>query len=260
MEIGICTVMADSFGEWPAYLDLLDKVGIRWIEVWADGHLPREPLALSLLKGLFQSRGMKAVSVHAAFGAERDHSSLDKSLRHAAVKNSILTLERTASLGAEFMVYHPSFNVEEPNERPDRKKWGQDSLARVAARARELEVKLAVENMPPGYLASSKNELEEFVAPFPKESVGVCLDTGHMNMSGLGPDDLDGWEGRIISFHIHDNNGSGDDHLIPGRGTVDWPALGRKLVEIGFSGPLMLECPLPDKPHPLARVKGLLGI
>ena len=30
---------------------------------------------------------------------------------------------------------------------------------------------------------------------------------------------------RIVSMHVHDNHGTKDEHLWPGDGTIDWPAV-----------------------------------
>ena len=42
-------------------------------------------------------------------------------------------------------------------------------------------------------------------------------------------------------IHVHDNAGGRDDHLPPGNGRIDWEAMLRELVAIGFRGSLILE-------------------
>ena len=45
------------------------------------------------------------------------------------------------------------------------------------------------------------------------------------------------------------NNGEADEHLCPSLGAIDWPAVVRRLRDVGFPGPLTLECrPPPDVP------------
>lgn len=89
------------------------------------------------------------------------------------------------------------------------------------------------------------------------DSVGVCLDVGHLHLampasdaprdSGvaaaiamLGP--------RIAQVHLHDNHGafapvaeSKDGHLWPGEGTVDWPAVSCALAALPAATPRILE-------------------
>lgn len=261
MEIGVCTVTAEDFPGWAEYLALMEKWGVRAVEIWdAPDHLPREAAPLTLLKSLLRSRGVRPVSVHGPAGAKWDRSSPDKDVRDRAVRECVSSLERTALIGAEFMVYHLSYEMEDEKERPERKKWAQDSLARVVKRGEKTGVKLAVENLLPRHVGRNNRELEEVAGPFLGQRVGICFDTGHMHACGLSADMLDPWRDNLLSFHIHDNNGTEDEHLFPGRGKVDWAGLGRKLAEMGYCGPLMLECELPQGQNVVGRVKALLGI
>jgi len=55
----------------------------------------------------------------------------------------------------------------------------------------------------------------------------VCLDTGHINAFSRLPVKR-WWEvlgERVIALHLHDNDGLSDDHLPPGNGIFDFPAL-----------------------------------
>jgi len=53
---------------------------------------------------------------------------------------------------------------------------------------------------------------------------------------------------RLRTLHLHDNYGEVDDHLPPGRGTIDWADLFAALAEVGYARPLQLE--LTDRaPH-----------
>ena len=45
----------------------------------------------------------------------------------------------------------------------------------------------------------------------------------------------------IPVFHIHDNNGIADLHLMPYYGVIDWEDFGKALREVGFSGSFSLE-------------------
>ena len=37
-------------------------------------------------------------------------------------------------------------------------------------------------------------------------------------------DAIETCSGHVISTHLHDNRGRTDDHLVPGKGVVDWDA------------------------------------
>ena len=66
---------------------------------------------------------------------------------------------------------------------------------------------------------------------------GFCLDTGHQQAFGRAGlmDWLDALGPRLGQLHLHDNDGSFDHHLAPGRGTVDFSGLFQRLKAL--SGP-----------------------
>lgn len=75
-----------------------------------------------------------------------------------------------------------------------------------------------------------------------KEVFGLCLDTGHLNLLRqdfavfipiLGK--------RIKCLHIHDNNGSSDQHLAPCTGTIDWNRFCESLKAAEYDGDLDFE-------------------
>jgi sugar phosphate isomerase/epimerase len=35
-----------------------------------------------------------------------------------------------------------------------------------------------------------------------------------------------------LAFHVHDNDGSEDSHLVPYRGSIDWAAFARSVEEL----------------------------
>ena len=51
-------------------------------------------------------------------------------------------------------------------------------------------------------------------------------------MGGNGLEELASTKDRLISLHLHDNDGYGDQHKLPFSGTVDW---GRLVTILGSS-------------------------
>ena len=60
---------------------------------------------------------------------------------------------------------------------------------------------------------------------------------------------------HLIATHISDNNGSGDQHLTPGGGTIDWLAVMKALGEIGYEGLFNLE--IPGERHRVPAIRQL---
>jgi sugar phosphate isomerase/epimerase len=79
-----------------------------------------------------------------------------------------------------------------------------------------------------------------------KECFGLCLDTGHLNITRTPVTKYISVLGdRIKCLHIHDNNGADDLHLMPysqaAKGAVDWEEFITGLREIGYRGDLSFE-------------------
>jgi sugar phosphate isomerase/epimerase len=104
-----------------------------------------------------------------------------------------------------------------------------------------------------------------------RHGVGICLDVGHLAYGyGCGGGDAFDFLARhgdlIREVHLHDfvNESAGRhthtrDHLPLGRGQMDTIAFLRKLDEMGFDGPVILEVnSKPDLEESLEQVKSFL--
>jgi sugar phosphate isomerase/epimerase len=69
--------------------------------------------------------------------------------------------------------------------------------------------------------------LSRLIEGLNRDCVGFCLDTGHMNV--FSETDLERWLETMSPFlkqlHLHDNDGSRDDHLAIGEGQIDFDSL-----------------------------------
>lgn len=77
---------------------------------------------------------------------------------------------------------------------------------------------------------------------------GFCLDVGHANVSGRNlRREIKMLGDRLTILHIHDNDGQGDQHLIPYTqkqyrvNTTDWEGFLAGLRDIGYKGTLNFE-------------------
>ncbi|MDR3155328.1 MAG: sugar phosphate isomerase/epimerase [Deltaproteobacteria bacterium] len=81
----------------------------------------------------------------------------------------------------------------------------------------------------------------------PEDRAGMCLDVGHWHHSGMGA----GWRNlgrwldmagdRVGHLHLHDNDGSADQHLPLGTGLIDYGELWEQLAERGLDPSATLE-------------------
>jgi sugar phosphate isomerase/epimerase len=104
-------------------------------------------------------------------------------------------------------------------------------------------------------------ELAALLAELKHPQLALALDTGHANLTATAAEETLAAGSLLATTHVHDNNGRQDAHEPPGQGTIDWPAWGRALDVIAYSGPIMLECIRHLRHHPGAyRPEVLRGI
>jgi len=137
-------------------------------------------------------------------------------------------LRVTSGLGGAVMVMHTNYSPF--FSRSGLREWLGNWSARMPAileKANTLGVRIAVENA----WEERPEALERLVELLPGGEVMVCLDMGHINAFSRLP--VQRWWDvlgeKVIALHLHDNDGLSDDHLPPGRGIFDFPALARIL-------------------------------
>ena len=100
---------------------------------------------------------------------------------------------------------------------------------------------LVLENMLPHLSFGRIDDLLWIINVVGQQSLGVCLDTGHANLSGDIRTVVQKLSGHIRMLHVADNNGKSDDHLPPGKGNINWPGLIKNLLDALFKGALIME-------------------
>lgn len=152
------------------------------------------------------------------------------------------------TVGARTLVLHQgSLGLHEPADRADFLE-----IKRLSEEAREAGVMLAIENKTDN-LWMLDRVLDEIGDDPEETNLGVCIDVGHAHLSndaGRQPVRayLERYRAQLVHLHLHDNHGETDDHLLPGKGTIDWPDLFRTLDEIVYSGPMVLELHFQNEP------------
>jgi sugar phosphate isomerase/epimerase len=85
------------------------------------------------------------------------------------------------------------------------------------------------------------SDIMSLVEPLQECGVGFCLDAGHQAVFGKTP--LHEWIVSMAPYlrqvHLHDNLGKKDDHMAPGRGSIDFDLLFREMRQRLSVPPLM---------------------
>ncbi len=194
-------------------------------------------------------------SFHAPFADRIDISALDAGQRDGAVREICRAAEAAATLGARFFVLHPGPETTgvPREERLDRMDCAAEALDRIARRAAELGVGLALENMLPHLFAGHVRELLWLLGALASTDVGICLDTGHAFLSRDLRHVAHKLSGHLWMVHASDNRGERDDHLPPGEGAIPWPELLRQLADVHFTGAFILELAAEEDPGRLLQ-------
>ncbi len=183
--------------------------------------------------------GIRIYACHPPFGGDHDLSQIDEAARQKAVLAMVDSLHRAALVGAECAVIHPSSGHIAPQERGGRRSQLERSLEALTPAARQIGVRLALENMLPRQLCDHSAELWALAERF---DIGVCFDVGHAHVTeeGMMPA-FEAVRERIINFHLQDNDRNADRHIQPPYGTIDWPPLIQEMVGGRFDFPWSVE-------------------
>ena len=188
-------------------------------------------------------------------------ASADRREREFAVIHISRTLRFAAEMGAQVVVCHsgnvdmPKFSFDlvrmaargeqfgEPFENlklkaqitrdkkaPRQIEYLAESLEKLAEVVQETGVNLALENLPTWEAIPSELEAEQLMKRFHADGIRLWWDIGHAQIrENLGFINAARWLRRLAPFiagmHIHDVEPPGQDHLMPPRGKVDFPAL-----------------------------------
>jgi sugar phosphate isomerase/epimerase len=126
-------------------------------------------------------------------------------------------------------------------------RWDQDNwLNRTAATYRELGVRAqahGVRVMLENVYEKDPGLIKEAIRRIDLPNVQVCLDVGHLHAFGGGdfPNWLDTLWPVIGHLHLHDNQGTLDDHLALGAGTVPLEFVLTYLADHGVQPLITLE-------------------
>ena len=64
------------------------------------------------------------------------------------------------------------------------------------------------------------------------EYLKFCFDIGHQNVFDDGFDNLKEFGDKLITLHLHSNNGEKDEHTLKKYGNIDWEDFAKRLAKI----------------------------
>lgn len=264
MKLGLSSLLFVK-GKLEEALPLVQELGYECLEVIYE--VPHFSLQweedrekLRRLRRELEERGLEP-SVHTSFVDLNPVSHLPE-VFELNLKLAEKGMEACSLLGGEIVVVHTGSCRVPTREFFELTKQKCLSLLRsLASRAREVGVKLAVENgMTPSSPFSTPAELREVVE---EVGAGITYDVGHANLRERAEggkldvrSQIRAMGKSLLHLHVHDNRGGDDDHLVPGEGEIDFSSLSSSLHEAGYRGMVIAELWDPEHPAEVAR-KGM---
>ncbi len=174
-------------------------------------------------------------SIHGVF-MDACPLSPDNEIREISRKRCRKSCRQAQKVGAKNVVFH---STALPFVRGGHDMlWGRDAAEYYCMLAEEHDLNLFIENFndvnPEPFLRMMENVTGD--------RVKVCLDIGHANYSRVPIAEWFSALGDSIGYmHISDNLGSWDDHMVLGKGTVDFSAADEFYRKKGGKIPLTIE-------------------
>jgi len=182
----------------------------------------------------------------------------DAAVRSEASDYYLRLLDLAAELGGPLVSCHGYVGRVRPiSTMAEERALFISTVRSIAERAHGLNLRLAMEalNRYESHLLNTAVDALEFVAELGKngdiDNVGILLDAFHMNIEEAGPAEAISHAGKhLVLYHAADSNRQGI-----GRGHTDFDMQLTALAEIGYGGPIIVECTAPG-PDPFTAIKG----
>lgn len=229
MALSMTTDYAADTGDPSPYLRAIAAAGftrVHWCHEWNTDRMYSRRQVERIAKRLAEFH-LCVLDLHGSGGVKKDWTSPRLGARQAGVELVRNRIEMAARLGADVVVMHVPKGPDLSHVRR--------SLDELGPFARRQGVRIAIENV------SNRRAVSAILGDYDPDVFGLCYDSGHGNLSPGGLEFLADLADRLIAIHLHDNDGTSDQHKLPFTGTVDWPALAGLIAGSSYGGPVSIE-------------------
>lgn len=235
----------------------LGAMETRYIEIVDDGIHELNKARVSQLREAAKSYNLE-YTLHAPF-ADVNIASPIKPMLNASMKRLNQSLQNARVMDAKVWVFHPGQRTGIGQFYPgaDFKTMCQ-SIKQIHAKAEELGVNIALENLPGKYWFLM-NTPEDFMRLYRETNlpVGITMDIGHANLEGQIEPFFSLLADRIIHIHASNNNGIEDQHNGVEDGNINYAWFAETLKKIGYDKTVVVES-MQKLPESIRKLKQLL--
>jgi len=200
-----------------------DKVSLWWSNDFGDENFQSNPQDA-------REMGLIIENIHTPF-KDVNNFWLNNIDGDALFENFLSIVDDCGDNEIPIMVVHLSSG----NNPPPFNEMGLNRIKKIIEKAEKRNVNVAFENL-------RKTEYLKYVlGNIASPRAGFCYDSGHHNCWAANEDLLNKYGSRLMTLHLHDNDGSDDQHLLPFEGTADWPSIMEGIAKTGFTGAVSME-------------------
>ena len=245
LKLGACTW---PFGDLP-----LSEIAQRLNNLGFDGVELAGDLTLYTAREADQALRDQALETFSLTPDNVDLAHPDVAVRGEAVDYYLRLLDFAAELGRPLVSCHGYVGrVRAISTCAEERAVFVQAVRQIAERAKTLDLRLGMEvlNRYEAHLLNTAAEALNFITELGVDNVGILLDAYHMNIEEADPAAaLRLARNRLWLYHAADSNRQGI-----GRGHTDFGAQLAALSDVGYTGPIILECTAPG-PDPFTAIK-----
>lgn len=255
--LSITTDYVTDHGDPEPYLRQIADAGfthIHWCHHWRSDFLYADS-EIEQIAVWLDRYGLRMADVHGSEGVEKFWYSPHEYARQAGVELVKNRLDFAARLDADAIVMHVYPDTQHPElRRFNAIAWDQlrKTLDELQPYARERNVQIAVENLVDfpavqaevlsfEQAADNFDRIEELFALYPPDFLSLCYDSGHANLGRDRMERLDALKDRLRVLHLHDNDGTGDQHRLLFQDTIRWERLAELIAASAYDKPISME-------------------
>ena len=257
MDIALNTDYLTSRKSPEKYLRLAAEAGfthLHWCHQWNTDYL-YSTWEIAQYKAWLKQYGLALLDIHGSAGQEKCwYSPVEYERRSGVllVLNRIIMqneLEGTGCIMMHAPVFHTRSMTQEAREVVQTQFEAlKRSLDELCPYLEKYKTRIAIENVPNDDFSIIAQVMESY----PDELLGITLDSGHAHMGDArGLDFMEQHTGRLQALHLHDNNGSADQHQPPFYGTLDWERVARLVANSSYASsgrPISFELSMRNTP------------
>lgn len=180
--------------------------------------------------------------IPAQFRYPTNLASTDELIRNNSVNYIKHNVDVAEKLSSPYVSICPGYSMygDKPNEAMAAL---EKSISEIIEYAKNYKTMIIIE--PAHYMETdlimTVKDAVNLIEKFGKDRLGLCVDTGHLHVNKESFDTYDLTKDYIVHYHIDDNFGISDDHLVPGEGSIDFVTFLESLKNNMYRGYLAVE-------------------